>query len=241
MFVPLYDYNPLKSISAPYVNYALIIINVCVFVVFQSGLVLDIDQTSLANLGFIPLLLNSTAALPIPLPEPVTLLTYMFLHGGWLHLLGNMVFLWVFGDNVEDDMGHARYLAFYLLVGIAAAFAYALVAPDSSVPLIGASGAISGVVIAYAMLHPRVKLWVLVLMRIPLKIAAMWVVGAWVLFQFAGFLTASADDDTAWSVHIGGMLAGAILVLFLRRPGVRLFDPAPHPLPVPPTHTLTPE
>jgi membrane associated rhomboid family serine protease len=147
----------------------------------------------------------------------------------------------VFGDNIEDDMGHVRYLAFYLLVGVAAGLAYALVAPDSSVPLIGASGAISGVVIAYAMLHPRVKLWVLVLMRIPLKIAAMWVVGAWVLFQFAGFLTASADDDTAWSVHIGGMLAGAILVLFLRRPGVQLFDPAPQPLPVPPTHPLTPE
>jgi membrane associated rhomboid family serine protease len=161
----------------------------------------------------------------------------MFLHGSWMHLIGNMLFLWVFGDNVEDDMGHLRYLTFYLLVGVGAGLSHAIVAPDSMVPVIGASGAISGVVIAYAMLHPRVKLWVLVFMRIPLKLSAIWVITAWVLLQVIGFLTAGPEDNTAWWVHIGGIIAGAALAPFFRRPGVPLFDLGPKPLASPPTLT----
>lgn len=147
----------------------------------------------------------------------------MFLHAGWMHLIGNMLFLWVFGDNVEDAMGHVRFLVFYLAAGVAGGLAHMLSVPDSTIPLVGASGAIAGVVAAYLILHPRVKLWVLVLGRIPLKISAMWALGAWAAFQVIMLLVAS-DHTTAWWAHIGGFVAGAALVPFMRKPGVPLFD-----------------
>jgi membrane associated rhomboid family serine protease len=153
----------------------------------------------------------------------LTLITYMFLHGGWMHLIGNMLFLWVFGDNVEDAMGHGRFLAFYLLAGIAGGLAHTLSGPTSTVPLVGASGAIAGVVAAYLMLHPRVKLWVLVLGRFPLKVSAVWAIGAWAAFQVVMLLVAS-DHTTAWWAHIGGFAAGAVLLPIMRKPGVALFD-----------------
>jgi membrane associated rhomboid family serine protease len=234
MFLPLYDANPIRTIARPYVTYGLIAANVLIFLVFQSGFLLKTDQQVIAGFAFTPALLRSStaaASAQTMVPEPLTLITYMFLHGSWMHLIGNMLFLWVFGDNVEDDMGHLRYLAFYLLVGIGAGLSHAVVAPDSVIPVIGASGAISGIVIAYAMFHPRVKLWVLMLMRIPLKLSAMWVIAAWVVLQIVGLLTADANDNTAWWVHIGGIITGAALVPFLRRPGVPLFDFGPKPLP----------
>jgi membrane associated rhomboid family serine protease len=101
------------------------------------------------------------------LPGAVTLVTYQFLHAGWLHLLSNMAFLWVFGDNVEDAMGHLRFLAFYLLCGVGAALAHGMIDPQSTIPLVGASGSVAGVIAAYLMLHPKVKVWVLVLWRLP--------------------------------------------------------------------------
>jgi membrane associated rhomboid family serine protease len=226
MFLPLYDHNPLRAIRRPYVTHGLIAANVLVFVIFQSGLVLAADRTVALAFGFIPAVFYREALLPPDLaliPQPLTLITYMFLHGGWMHLGANMLFLWVFGDNVEDDMGHLRYLVFYVLVGMASGMSYAVVAPISQMPVIGASGAISGVVVAYAMLHPRVKLWILVLMRIPLRITALWAISAWIVVQIVNFLTAAADDNTAWSVHVGGIVAGAALVIVLRRPGVPLF------------------
>ena len=98
--------------------------------------------------------------------------TYMFLHGGWIHLIGNMLFLWVFGDSIEDAMGHVRFIMFYLMCGIFAAFAHILMMPHSDLPLIGASGAVAGVIAAYLILHPKVKVWVLALWRIPIRITA---------------------------------------------------------------------
>lgn len=226
MFLPLYDHNPLRAIRRPYVTYGLIAANVLVFVIFQSGLVLAADRAVALAFGFIPAVFYREALLPPDLaliPQPLTLITYMFLHGGWMHLGANMLFLWVFGDNVEDDMGHLRYLVFYVLVGMASGMSHAFVTPNAQMPVIGASGAISGVVVAYAMLHPRVKLWILVLMRIPLRITALWAISAWIVVQIVNFLTAAADDNTAWSVHVGGIIAGAVLVIVLRRPGVPLF------------------
>jgi membrane associated rhomboid family serine protease len=157
------------------------------------------------------------------IPESLTFITYMFLHGSWMHLIGNMLFLWVFGDNVEDAMGHGRFLLFYLLCGAVGGFAHAFVAPTSEAPLIGASAAVAGTLSAYLILHPRVKLWVLFLGRIPLKLRAMWVIGAWIAFQFFNLFVA-LDQETSYAAHIGGLAAGAILIPFMRRPDVPLFD-----------------
>jgi membrane associated rhomboid family serine protease len=118
-------------------------------------------------------------------PEETTLLSYAFLHGSWLHLAGNMLFLWVFGDNVEDAMGHVKFLIFFVLCGIAGGLAYAVMTPDPSAPLVGASGATSGVVAAYLMLHPKVKVWVLVtlLIKFPFQLPAWIVLGAYVVWN----------------------------------------------------------
>jgi membrane associated rhomboid family serine protease len=160
----------------------------------------------------------------IEVPGDLTLLTYMFLHGGWLHLGSNMLFLWVLGDNVEDSMGHVGYLVFYLLCGAAAGLAHAVMLPASEAPLVGASGALSGVIAAYLMLHPRVKLWVLVLWRIPLLLPAYLVLGAWIVLQVVNIVLAGPDDGIAWWAHLGGLAAGAILTPFFKRRDVPLFD-----------------
>jgi membrane associated rhomboid family serine protease len=237
VFVPLYDINPIRYIRYPYVTWALIAANVFVFVVFQSGFALEPDDRAAVLFGVTPSQLGIGARLPSGygrLPEELTLFTYMFLHGGWLHLIGNMLFLWVFGDNVEDDMGHVRFLVFYLLCGIAGGLAHSVSVPASTVPLVGASGAIAGIVAAYLMLHPRVKIWCLVLMRIPLKLSASWILGAWIALQLLNVAVGTADD-TAWWAHVGGLIAGALLVLVMRRPGVELWD-----LGLEPTEPATP-
>jgi membrane associated rhomboid family serine protease len=226
MFIPLYDDNPWRSIGYPWVTRLLIVVTVLIYVVFQSGLVLDAQMDSLGGFAVIPAEYNMGGGLRSPyavVPEPVTLVTYMFLHGGWMHLLGNMLFLWVFGDNVEDATGHARFLAFYLLCGVAAGLAHAVAYPTSDSVLIGASGALAGTLAAYLVLHPKVKLWVLVLGRIPLKISAAWVIGAWFAFQVFNIFVA-LDESTAWWAHVGGFVAGAALIPFFRRREVPLLD-----------------
>ncbi len=226
MFIPLYDYNALRQIRTPVVTRSLIAVTAVVFLVFESGLVVDAQIASVGAFGMIPAEFHLGAGLRSELaviPKSLTLVTYMFLHAGWMHLIGNMLFLWVFGDNVEDAMGHARFLVFYALCGAAGGMAHALANPTSEAPLIGASAAVAGTLAAYLILHPRVKLWVLVLGRIPLKIRAMWVIGAWIVFQFVNLFMA-LDRGTAYWAHIGGFAAGAILIPFLRRPDVPLFD-----------------
>lgn len=226
MFVPLSDDNPLRIIETPYATRALILFNVAIFVLFQSGLVVDGLRASAVGFGVIPAELYHGAGLRDRygvIPESLTVFTYMFLHGGWMHLLGNMLFLWVFGDNVEDAVGHVKFVAFYLACGAAAALAHAVSVPQSEAPLLGASGAVAGVVAAYLVLHPKVKLWVLMLGRIPLKLTAAWVIGAWIVFQVA-HVVLGVDDGTAWWAHVGGLAAGVLLIPFLRRSGVPLFD-----------------
>jgi membrane associated rhomboid family serine protease len=147
----------------------------------------------------------------------------MFFHLDVFHLVGNMLFLWVFGDNVEDAMGHVRFLFFYLACGIFAGVFHAWMVPDSDLPLIGASGAVAGVIAAYLMLHPRVGVWVLAFKIIPLRISAGLVLGLWIAMQVVMIALADAGP-VAWWAHIGGLIAGAVLIVFLRRPGVPLFD-----------------
>jgi membrane associated rhomboid family serine protease len=235
MFVPIHDKNPLKSIHFQYVTVALIALNIAIYVIFQSGWVLPFDER-VASFTLIPKQFWAEgapfaiqASVPmdgIPVPERWTLVSYMFVHGNMMHLLGNMLFLWVFGDNVEDAMGHVRFLLFFLMCGVFAGLSHTLVMQSSEIPVIGASGGVAGIIAAYLMLHPKVKIWVLALWRFPVKITAAWVLGFWVLLQIFSAVT-SSGDGIAWWAHVGGLVAGAVLILFMRRPGVALFDQTP--------------
>ncbi len=226
MFFPLYDHNPLKHVRWQYVTWGLIIANVAIFALMQLGDGVSQGlQASALSYGLVPAVLFDLRDLSpelAVLPEWLTVVSYAFLHGSWLHLAGNMVFLWVFGDNVEDAMGHARFLIFYLACAAAAGYAHAFTEPDSIVPLIGASGAVAGVIGAYLMLHPNIRVWVLVLARIPLRVPASWALFAWIGLQLGNALF-SDDQDVAWWAHVGGFVAGAALVVPLRRRGVPLF------------------
>ena len=226
MFVPIHDENSLKSIPFQYVTVSLILVNVAVFLLSAVGG----DMVAVASFGIIPKELFDTSLLPVPIEEQVsvrptqlTLLTYMFFHGDVLHLAGNMLFLWVFGDNVEDAMGHLKFLAFYLMCGVFAGYMHAWIEPNSAIPLIGASGAVAGVIAAYLMLHPRVRVWVLAFKAIPLRISALIALGAWVIMQFVMVLLPQVGP-VAWWAHVGGLIAGAVLIIVMRRPGVPLFD-----------------
>jgi membrane associated rhomboid family serine protease len=150
-----------------------------------------------------------------------TPLSSMFLHGGWFHLIGNMWFLWVFGNNVEDSMGHFRFLAFYLLCGIAAAATQTLVTPSSAVPMVGASGAISGVMGAYVVLYPRVRVHMLVILGIfitRIVVPAYLMLGYWFLLQLIGGGLAQGEGGVAFWAHAGGFVAGALLIHVFRDP-----------------------
>lgn len=226
MFVPLHDENSLKSIPFQYVTVSLIVINVVVFFMSTVGG----NMAAVASFAVIPRELFDTSLLPVPVedqlsvkPTQLTLLTYMFFHGDFLHLAGNMLFLWVFGDNVEDAMGHLKFLVFYLVCGAFAGYVHAWIEPSSAIPLIGASGAVAGVIAAYLMLHPKVRVWVLAFKAIPLRITAAFALGAWVLMQIVMVLVPQVGP-VAWWAHIGGLIAGAVLIIVMRRPGVPLFD-----------------
>lgn len=229
MFIPLSDDNPLKVIPFPVVTVGLIILN-CV--VFALSFV-DMNSQFVADFAVVPEELfqarmwgTGQGGNGVAIPVPYTLVTYMFFHADIWHLAGNMVFLWVFGDNVEDAVGHVKFLFFYLACGIGAALLHAVIMAgtiDADVPLIGASGAVGGVIAAYLMLHPRVRVWVLALKLIPMRISAAIVLGAWVLTQVVMVMMPDMGP-VAWWAHIGGMITGAVLIIFLRRPGVTLFD-----------------
>ncbi|MFK7792466.1 MAG: rhomboid family intramembrane serine protease [Devosiaceae bacterium] len=225
MFLPFFDSNPKKRITFQAVTVGLIVINVLIFLLFQ-GAVMDYPDFRLA---LIPITFFAEQTRPADLifvPEEITVLSYSFLHGGWLHLAGNMLFLWVFGDNVEDAMGHIKFLLFFLLCGIAGGIAYAVMTPDPSAPLVGASGATSGVVAAYLMLHPKVKVWVLVtlLIKFPFQLPAWIVLGAYVAWNVFMVLSGENGSNTAWWAHIGGLVAGAALTPLFKHRDVKLFD-----------------
>ena len=226
MLIPLHDANALRHISAPVVTRGLIIVNVLIYLVMAPASLATLADHLVVVFGFIPSLVEHMAVLPAELrfvPPEVTYVTYSFLHGSFMHVALNMLFLYIFGDNVEDALGHVRFLIFYLACAAAGAFMHQVLSAMPDAPLIGASGAISGVVIAYALLHPHVRLWVLVFFGIPLPLPAFIPLGFWIGQQFFELIT-GYGDSVSFAAHAGGIIAGGILVLVLRRRGVPLFD-----------------
>ncbi|MDR6755427.1 membrane associated rhomboid family serine protease [Mycoplana sp. BE70] len=226
MFIPLHDANSLKYIKVQYVTIGIIVANVAVWLVAGILASQTFSDEAVVGLGYIPAVVFDFAELEpglVLVPPDATYITYAFIHTDFLHLATNMLFLWVFGDNVEDALGHLRFLIFYLACAAAGAFVHGIVQPASEAPLIGASGAISGVVAAYLLLHPKVRVWVLVFFRIPLPLPAVVPLVLWVAQQFY-MLALEPDGNVSWGAHVGGILAGATLVLVLRRRDVPLFD-----------------
>ena len=233
--IPLRDDNP--SAIVPLVSWVLIGACVLAFL-WQISLGGRDGQIAVFALGVIPAVLFEGARLPpevVMVPPVATVFTSMFLHGGWMHLIGNMLYLWIFGDNVEDSMGHGRFACFYLLCGVAAVLAQSLPDTRSQVPMIGASGAISGVLGAYLLLYPHARVLVLIplgfftqIVRLP----AGLVLGLWFALQLVNSLaTPPGGGGVAFGAHIGGFVAGLALIPFFKRRDVRLLRPARRPVP----------
>jgi membrane associated rhomboid family serine protease len=205
------------------VNYGLIGLTLLVFLI-QSTLPRPAFEAATINFGMIPIVVRDLYPQPVPwLPDWANLVTYAFLHADWLHLLSNMLFLWVFGDNVEDALGHFKYLVFYIACAVLAALAHLAFNLEGNGPLIGASGAVAGVMGAYVLLYPHARVFVLarIVWLIPLPVPAFWMLGFWIASQFFYVLVGS-DEPVAWWAHIGGFAAGLVLAALLRRRGVVL-------------------
>ena len=231
--IPIKDDNP--STVFPFVTIFLILANTAIHVYqFSLG---EEAQAFIFRLGAIPWEITRFRELPrLPasyrsdIPNIMTLLTSMFLHGGILHLLGNMLYLWIFGDNVESIMGHGRFLIFYLSCGVIATLCHVVIDPGSAVPLIGASGAISGILGAYFLRFPRARVHVLIVffffIRV-IRVSAIFVIGFWFLIQVfngLGTLGMQGSGGVAWFAHIGGFVAGFILVfLFEKKERVQVY------------------
>ncbi|HEU5321948.1 MAG TPA: rhomboid family intramembrane serine protease [Methylomirabilota bacterium] len=225
--IPLKDDVP--SRTTPFVTVTLIALNVLAFL-YKASLALD-DSRGLAaveafvmEFGVTPCRLTASCVAPGDFPPPaVTIFTSMFLHGDLFHLGGNMLYLWIFGNNVEDTLGHGRFTLFYLLCGVAAALGQTAVNPASRIPMIGASGAVSGVLGAYLLLFPYATVLTLVTFGFFIRfvhIPALIVLGLWIVLQFVyGWLSVSAGEQggVAWFAHVGGFLAGMALLFVLRR------------------------
>ena len=221
MFTPLKDDNPLRTIRMQYVTGVIIIINVVIFLV--TGPLRGEEALMLTSTGFgvVPTELLDLSRMGTPglnpISEPLTLITYMFLHGGWMHLIGNMLFLWVFADNIEDAFGHVGFVFFYLITGVAGAILHVAMNSSSHDPLIGASGAVSGVLASYLLLYPKARVIGLLFMALPLQLPAYFVLGGWIALQVYHVFSAQvAGEAVAWWAHIGGFAAGLFITLLLR-------------------------
>ncbi|GAB4178698.1 MAG: rhomboid family intramembrane serine protease [Calditrichia bacterium] len=221
---PLKDTIPSKTF--PVINYLLIALNVLIWF-FETSLSQEQLQEFIHLFGAIPARFHWIAVLDIQtmIAKYYPLFTSMFLHGSWFHLLGNMWFLWIFGDNVEDAMGHVRYLIFYMLCGIIAGLTHIHLNPESIVPTVGASGAIAGVMGAYVLLYPRAKIITLIFIFIFIDIVelpAFFYLGLWIFMQFiqgtVSFLLPPDVGGVAWWAHIGGFLGGFLLVYLFKKP-----------------------
>lgn len=231
--IPLHDDNPAES--TPVVTIAFIAACTLVFL-YEASLPERLVQAFVFQYGAIPALLLGRAAPPPEVagfPAYATLLTSMFMHGGWMHLIGNMLYLWIFGNNIEDVMGHVRFVIFYVVCGVLAALSHALTDPASTVPMVGASGAISGVLGAYLLLFPKAQ----VLVFIPLGFAsrlmyvpAAVVLGLWFVMQVlsGGMSLGREGGGVAFFAHIGGFLAGMALIGLFKHPEVPFFAQRRH-------------
>lgn len=219
MFIPLHDDTPLRVIRFQYVTIAIILANVAIYLTTGAFSTDQALAAIAAGYGIVPGELTGQIATPAfdPVAEPLTLITYMFLHAGWWHLISNMLFLWVFADNIEDAFGYAAFGLFYIICGIAGGLTHVLFASASPDPLIGASGAVSGVIGAYILLYPKARVWILLFMRLPLRIGAVWVLGGWFALQVVSLFVAGDDTvQVAFWAHIGGFLAGLAITFLLR-------------------------
>jgi membrane associated rhomboid family serine protease len=227
--IPLRDENPSRAF--PFVNIVLIVANISVFV-YQHFLVFGGAGPLFLRLGCIPYELSHSVDIDPPalVPVPLTVLTAMFMHGGWIHLLSNMLFLWIFGDNVEDKLGHTRYLSFYLVCGITASLCHVFTNLNSQVPSMGASGAIAGVMGAYMFLFPKARIRTLLILGIfiqIIRIPAIVMLGYWILIQIlSGFAESGprTGGGIAWFAHIGGFIAGFSLIMVMRKPRTRAYQ-----------------
>lgn len=222
--VPIYDDNPVRR--SPVVTYVLI--GGCVGAWFWQ-LAHGVDLSAF-QYGLVPAALFGRWPPGVqPIPSSATLLTSMFLHGGWLHLASNMLFLWIFGNNIEDLLGKFRYLLLYLASGILAALIQALAATSAQIPMVGASGAVAGVLGAYLITHPRARvyvfLWIIVFFWI-VTVPAWILLGLWFVMQlFSGLGAAPEEPGVAFWAHVGGFIGGIILFLLLRPRGVEVLQP----------------
>jgi len=227
--IPLRDDNP--SSRPPVVTIAFIVLCVLVFL-WQFSLGQEGGERLIYALGVIPASLFGNVQLPPELalvPPALTPLTSMFMHGGWMHLIGNMLYLWIFGDNVEDSMGRVRYAIFYVLCGLAAVFAQALPDPTSRIPMVGASGAISGVLGAYVLLYPHARVLVVIPLGFVMQtmhLPAGIVLALWFGLQLLSSMTQAGEGGVAFGAHIGGFVAGMLLIGLFKRRDVRLMNPA---------------
>ena len=229
--LPLKD--DLVSRSAPVMTVSIVTLNVLVFLYqtsLQLGISLEVDnpphaletaQAFVLEFGLIPCRLMNLCAFPEDHPAPLfTIFSSMFLHAGFLHVGGNMLYLWIFGKNAEDTLGHTRFTLFYLLSGVAAALTQVLAYPASQVPMIGASGAVSGVLGAYLILFPQSRVLTLVIFGFfwrLVSIPAVVVLGFWIVLQVLNGLGSFGDAGTvAWFAHIGGFFAGMLLLIVMR-------------------------
>ena len=224
--IPISDDNPARL--APVVTW--LAIGVCVIVYLWERSLGREMEAAIFVLGFVPASLMATHAAPagfVGLPAAATIFTSMFMHGGILHLAGNMLYLWIFGNNVEDAMGHARFALFYLACGGAAALTLAFIDPASRIPMVGASGAISGVLAGYVLLFPRARVTVIVPLGIifyPFALSAFWVVSFWFVLQLISASFSNLQQPgVAWWAHVGGFAAGLLLTPLLRSRAFPLF------------------
>ena len=206
--LPIGDDNSGRRLT-PLVTYVLIVVNVLIFLLELSG-----GDAFIQRWAFVP-----TRFLANPIGDFPTLFTSMFMHASWVHLLGNMLYLWIFGDNVEDRLGHGLFTVFYILCGLGATFAQLAFSMGSSIPNLGASGAIAGVLGAYLMMFPKGSVNVLV-GRVVTRMSALIVIGFWIVLQIfsgIGTLTASSQNEggVAYMAHIGGFVTGLILTFLL--------------------------
>ena len=223
MFLPLHDTNPIRHIAFPTVTYGLMAFTALVFAA-QSMLTPVSFLNTAIEWGMIPVVVRDLYPQPLPwLPDWANLFTYAFLHADWLHLGSNMLFLWVFGDNIEDALGHIRFLLFYLACAAGAALLHLAFDPASTTPLIGASGAVAGVMGAYCLLYPHARVFVLarIIIPIPLPVPAFWMLGFWVLTQVFNVLVGSGET-VSWWAHLGGFGVGMILAAIGKRAQVGL-------------------
>lgn len=216
--IPISDVNARRN-GLPLVTIGIIAVNVVVFL-YQQTLTSAGLNTFIRAYGVVPLEITTGRDLPpgIPFPVWVTLFTSMFMHGGWMHIIGNMLYLWVFGDNVEDRLGPPLYLAFYLVCGLAADAAQILSDTGSRVPSLGASGAVAGVLGAYLLLYPGHRVNTLIFLGIffrTIQLPALVVLGLWFVLQLFNSLFAGANSGVAYWAHTGGFAAGAALIFVL--------------------------